>query len=294
MPNFHGLSAEWSRLESSAYVILPVPFECTTCYMKGTEFGPQAIIEASEQFESYDDELGIEPYRAGIHTSSPTDIVFGGPERQNQLIYERWRQLLEMGKIVGMLGGEHSISYGGVRACLEHHPQLTVLQLDAHTDLRESYQGYRFSHASVMRRIRDLTDRTVAVGIRSYSIEEQEYIAEHKIKIYPAAALHEDSDLVESIAADLSGDIYLTLDLDVIDPSLMPAVGTPEPGGLDWYQIISLLRKVIGKCNLVGFDVVELMPIGGCHSSDFTAAKLVYKIIGYDYFKKLKQGQGSP
>ncbi len=288
MANFHNLGPEWSSFDKAAYVILPVPYEWTTSYMKGTEFGPQAIIEASEQLESFDDELGIEPYRAGIHTSLPTDIVNDSPERQNEIVYRHWRELVAAGKTVGMLGGEHSISYGAVRACLERHPDLTVLHLDAHADLRESYQNDRFSHACAMRRIHDLTDRTVSVGIRSFSIEEHEYINKRGIKIYSAEQMNKRPEIVGEIIDGLSGDVYLTLDIDVFDPSIMPAVGTPEPGGLDWYQVVGLLKSVIEKCNLVGFDLVELMPIGGCHSSAFTAAKVVYKIIGYDYYKKLK------
>lgn len=288
MANFHNLPPEWSAFDKAAYVILPVPYERTTSYMKGTEFGPQAIIEASEQLESFDDELGIEPYRAGIHTAPPTDILNDSPERQNEIIYQRWHELVATGKTIGMLGGEHSISYGAVRACLERHPDLTVLHLDAHADLRDGYLGDRFSHAAAMRRVHDLTDKTISVGIRSFSIEEHEYINERGIKIFSADHLNKRPQVYSEIVDELAGDLYLTFDLDVFDPSIMPAVGTPEPGGLGWYQVLGLLKSVIEKCNLVGFDLVELMPIGGCHAAAFTAAKVVYKIIGYDYYKKLK------
>lgn len=286
MPNFHSQTGELAKLENAAYVILPVPYEFTTSYIKGTEFGPQAIIEASDQLEYYDDELGCEPKDAGIHTASPLQIVRGGPERQNKIIYQRWRELLSADKRVGMLGGEHSISFGAVQACLERYPDLTVLHLDAHCDLRDEYLGDRYGHANVMRRIRDLTGNTLSLGVRALCTEERDYIEQSGAKVYTTFQLRKDHGLIQKIIDNLSGKIYLTFDVDVLDPSLMPAVGTPEPGGWGWYETLSFLRAVIGKCDLVGFDVVELCPIGGHHASAFTIAKLVYKIIGYDCCRK--------
>ncbi len=287
LQNYLGIPEEYSRYDSSPYVILPVPYEGTVTYGAGTAYGPNAIIEASHEVELFDDELGVEPYKAGIHTLPPTETTSNGPEVQNEIIHRRFRQLLADGKKVCMLGGEHSISYGPVRACLEKYPQLTVLQLDAHADLRDGYLGQKFSHAAVMRRIRDLTTKTVGVGIRNYSIEESDYIKSAGVRIISAREIQSNQHWIDDVVAELSGDLYLTVDLDGFDPSLVPATGTPEPGGLLWYPTLELLRRAIVKCNLVAFDVVELAPIEGYHAADFLAAKLIYKIIGYDSTRRV-------
>ncbi len=284
--NFLGIPDEFSTFASSPYVILPVPYEGTVTYGAGTAYGPNAIIEASHEVELFDEELGVESYRVGIHTSAPVTITTTGPEEQNEIVYRRCRDLLGAGKRFAILGGEHSISYGPVRACLEKYPELTVLQIDAHADLRDGYLGQRYSHAAVMRRIRDLTKRTISVGIRNFSIEEHDYIRSDGVNIISAQSIHADPQWIEKVAAQLAGDLYVTVDLDGFDPSLVPATGTPEPGGLLWYPTLELLRRAIGRCNLVSFDVVELAPIEGFHAADFLAAKLVYKMIGYDALKR--------
>lgn len=280
--NYLGIPEEKSRYDSSRYVILPVPYEGTVSYGAGTAYGPNAIIEASHEVELFDDELGVESYLVGIHTLPPLETTSKGPEAQNEIIYQRIKGLLKDDKKFCMLGGEHSISYGPVRACLERYPNLTVLQLDAHADLRDGYLNQKFSHAAVMRRIHDLTDKTVGVGIRNYSIEEHEYIKATKTKIVSAQYINSHPSWIDEVVSGLSGDLYITIDLDGFDPSLIPATGTPEPGGLLWYPALELLRKAVSKCNLIGFDVVELAPIEGYHAADFLAAKLIYKIIGYD------------
>jgi agmatinase len=285
LQNYLGIPEDLSRYASSPYVILPVPYEGTVTYGAGTAYGPNAIIEASREVELFDDELGTEPYRTGVHTLPPLETTSGGPQVQNEIIYQRFKRLLADGKKVCMLGGEHSISYGPVRACLEKYPELTVLQLDAHADLRDGYLGQEFSHAAVMRRIRDLTQKTISVGIRNYSIEEAEYIKSAGVKIIAARYINSNPGWIDEVVAQLSGDLYLTIDLDGFDPSLVPATGTPEPGGLLWYPTLELLKRAISKCNLVAFDVVELAPIEGYHAADFLAAKLIYKIIGYDSIK---------
>lgn len=286
--NFLGLDEQESRLDKSRYVILPVPYEFTTTYGHGTVLGPAAIVEASQEVELFDDELKTEPYRAGIHTAELVEVIRESPHKQNQVVYRRYVELVQRGKVVCMLGGEHSITYGTVKACLEKFPKLTVLQIDAHADLRDSYLGDPHNHACVMRRVRDLTDKTVSVGIRNYSTEEHHYIQEHHVRIFSAYEMSRSSDWIEKVAECLNGDIYITFDLDAFDPSLVPAVGTPEPGGLSWYDAVGLLRQVISKCNLVGFDVMELSPIEGEIASNFTAAKLVYKIIAYHDFVQNK------
>lgn len=284
--NFLGIPAENSQAATSPYVILPVPYEETATYGRGTQYGPAAIIAASQEVELFDDELGCEPYLVGIHTAPTAPITAAGAEAQNLIVYEQCRELLHQGKVVGMLGGEHSISYGAVRASLELYPQLTVLQLDAHADLRDGYLGEPFSHASVMRRIRDLTKTTVSVGIRNYSAEEHQYMLTEHVRTFSAIEIFTNPNWVSDVIRLLSGDLYVTFDLDAFDPSILPATGTPEPGGLTWFPVLDLLKRAIFKCHLVGFDVVELSPIEGNHSSDFAAAKLVYKIIGYDAMKR--------
>lgn len=286
LQNYLGIPEENSSFETSPYVILPVPYEGTVTYGAGTAYGPNAIIEASREVELFDDELGVESYRVGIHTLSPLETTSRGPEAQNEIIYQRTKGLLADNKTFCMLGGEHSISYGPVRACLEKYPDLTVLQIDAHADLRDGYLNQKFSHAAVMRRIRDLTNKTVSVGIRNYSIEEHEYIKSANVKIFSAREIHTNPQWIDEVVAQLSGDLYITIDLDGFDPSLIPATGTPEPGGLLWYPTLEFLRKAVAKCNLVSFDVVELAPIEGYHAADFLAAKLIYKIIGYDAQKR--------
>jgi agmatinase len=287
--NFLGIPAVNSQLATSSYVILPVPYEETATYGKGTQYAPAAVIAASQEVELFDDELGREPYLAGIHTAPSVEITSAGAEVQNEIVYKTCRELVHQGKIVGMLGGEHSISYGAVRACLEKYPDLTVLQVDAHADLRDGYLGEPFSHAAVMRRIRELTKKTFGVGIRNYSSEENDYIRAERVAMYSASDAYRNPRWIDELVEQLSGDVYLTFDLDAFDPSLLPATGTPEPGGLMWYPVLELLRKVITKCNLVSFDVVELSPIEGNHVSDFVAAKLTHKIIGYDFQKRLRR-----
>lgn len=286
--NFLGIPAENSQLATSPYVILPVPYEETATYGKGTQYGPAAIIAASQEVELFDDELDREPYLAGIHTAPSVEITSAGAQAQNEIIYKSCRELVQKGKVVGMLGGEHSISYGAVRACLEKYPELTVVQLDAHADLRDGYLGEPFSHAAVMRRIRELTKKTFGIGIRNYSSAENDYIKAEKVSICSAGNVCRNPHWVDEVVEQLSGDVYLTFDLDAFDPSLLPATGTPEPGGLTWYPVLELLRKVITKCHLVSFDLVELSPIDGNHASDFVAAKLTHKIIGYDSLKLLR------
>ena len=283
--NFLGIPTANSQLATSPYVILPVPYEETATYGKGTQYAPAAIIAASQEVELFDDELSREPYLAGIHTAPSLEITSAGAKAQNEIVYKSCRELVQQGKVVGMLGGEHSISFGAVRACLEKYPDLTVLQLDAHADLRDGYLDEPFSHAAVMRRIRELTKKTFGVGVRNYSSEENDYIKAEQVSICSAGNAYRNPRWVDEVVEQLAGDVYLTFDLDVFDPSLLPATGTPEPGGLTWYPVLELLRKVITKCRLVSFDVVELSPIEGNHASDFVAAKLVHKIIGYDAVK---------
>lgn len=268
-------------------MILPVPYEQTTTYRVGTKHAPEAIIAASQEVETFDEELKFEAYRAGICTLDQMEMTTAGPQRMIRRVYGAVKKLVNQGKKVVTLGGEHTISIGAVKAFKESYPRLWVLQMDAHADLRESYQDNRFSHACVMRRIAELTP-FAGVGIRNLSEEEHEFIKKNKTSLFFAQDLSEDDRWKERILRKLGTDVYLSMDMDVLDPSIMPAVGTPEPGGLLWYETLDFLKKLVDQKNIVGFDVVELCPIPGLVAPDFLAAKLIYKIITYMVDKKQK------
>lgn len=278
--NFLGIPEKYTDLKKSRFVILPIPYEGTSSYKKGTSNGPQAIINASKQVEFYDEELNIEPYRKGICTLNELEPDVSGPDKMVEKIYWVAKELVDKKRILIGLGGEHTISIGLVKAHKEKYKDLTVLQLDAHADLRDSYQDSKYSHACVMRRINDLCD-CAGVGIRSISKEESSFAKSKGIKLFFSKDIKDNPGFVDDVLKSLSKNVYLSLDLDFLDPSIMSAVGTPEPGGLDWYETLDFLKKVITNKNVVGIDLVELSPLPGIIASDFLAAKLLYKIIGY-------------
>jgi agmatinase len=287
---FGGLLPEESAFEQAQVVILPIPYEQTTTYGTGTKEGPQAIIAASRHMELYDEELDFEAFRFGIHTLREIETVASGPQAMLERITEVTRDLLRHGKFVIGLGGEHTISFGLVRAFAERFPGLSVLQFDAHADLRDTYQGTPYNHASVLRRISELVP-AVQVGIRSLSREEAEWVKSCGKKLFYAAEVLGSPTIATAISEALTDDVYITICLDGLDPSIMPAVGTPEPGGLGWYDVLRIVRRVAETRHIVGFDVVELFPIPGNFAPDFLAAKLVYKVLGYRYkFGKLHPG----
>jgi len=280
--NFGALPAELSTFESSRFVILPVPYDSTSSYRTGSRHGPTAIIEASRNLELYDHDLDELPARFGIHTYTELEVDASGPDRMTARIAEVAGDLLSAGKVVGGLGGEHSITCGLVKAYSERYPGMSVLQFDAHADLRDVYQGTKYSHACTMRRVRERVDNVSQVGIRSYSADEFSFMKERGITLHPASTWRGDSPQIEAVLSDLGeGPVYVTFDLDVLDPAYMPATGTPEPGGLGWWDALKLLDAVSAKREIVGFDVVELIPMAGTIAPDFLAAKLVYKLIGY-------------
>jgi agmatinase len=281
--NFGGLSEEHSRYETSRAVIFPVPLERTTTYETGTRNGPAAILKASQNMELYDEELEIEPYKEiGIHTLPPIDTMDGTLDEVLSEIFTAQCSLLDDDKLPIALGGEHSITPPLVTAVAKKYQNLSVLQIDAHADLREEYHANPSSHACAMRRVLEVCP-AVQVGIRSLSVEEAEAIPRLNTKIYWAkdVARAPLKSWVAKVLEDLNPNVYLTIDLDGFDPSIIPATGTPEPGGLDWYQVTALLRAVASHKKIVGVDVVELLPQPGHHASDFLAAKLVYKCLGY-------------
>lgn len=278
--NYGGIETEYAAYEPAKFVVIPVPYDLTSTYQSGSRRGPGAILDASANMELYDEELHQETFRYGIHTLPFIDADARGPAEMISAVHRTVAGVIADGKIPVMLGGEHSVSFGAVQAVREAFPALTVLQLDAHADLRESYQGSPFSHAAVARRIAEICP-LVQAGIRSMSVEEAEFLAVSPIKSYPADFILGSGSWCETICGELQGDVYLTVDLDVLDPAVMPATGTPEPGGIAWRDLIRLIREVAKRCRIQGFDVVELAPIPGMVAPDFLASKLVYRIMGY-------------
>lgn len=286
---YGGLLPEQSAFERAGVVILPIPYEQTTTYGTGTKEGPQALIAASRHMELYDEELDYEVFQVGIHTLRELEPDARGPEAMMDRIARVTRELLHHGKFVVGLGGEHTVTVGLVRAFAERFPGLSVLQFDAHADLREAYQGTPFNHATVMRRVSELVP-AVHVGIRSLSREEATWIKQRGARLFYASEVVSTPDIATAISAALTDQVYITICLDGFDPSIMPAVGTPEPGGLGWYDVLRIVRRVAEMRHIVGFDVVELFPMPGNIATDFLAAKLVYKVLGY----RFKLGQRHP
>lgn len=277
---FGGISQDYSSFEAASFVVIPVPYDLTTTYQAGARNGPAAIIDASGQMELYDEELGTETYRTGIHTVDFLEVEAGGPHEMIESVRKKVAGILSYDKIPVVLGGEHSISLGAVQALTEKYPSLSVLHLDAHADMRDSYQGTPYSHACVSRRISEQCP-VVQVGIRSLSSEEATFLKDSGIPSYSSEFVHDHEGWEKEICSKLTDDVYISIDLDVFDPSIMPAVGTPEPGGVYWKALIRLVREVAESCTIRGFDVVELAPIPGMIAPDFTAAKLIYRIMGY-------------
>lgn len=278
--NFGGLESDYTRRDESMFVVVPVPYDLTSTYQSGSRRGPGAILEASGNMELYDEELRQETYLAGIHTLDPLDARAGGPAEMIEAVRETIAEILAAGKIPVMLGGEHSISCGAVKAAKEKYPGIGVLQLDAHADLRDGYQGSPFSHAAVGRRISEFCP-LVQLGIRSMSKEEADFLREGKVRSFSADYILENSDWDDKILDILPEDLYVTIDLDVLDPAFMPATGTPEPGGLTWWNLLRILRKAARTKRIRAFDVVELAPLPGMVAPDFLAAKLVYRFMGF-------------
>jgi agmatinase len=260
-------------------LIWPVPFEKTVSYGVGTKDGPHAIINASRNMELYDEELGCEPADIGIHTLEPMDCE-REPAEMMAVLYSEATRLLKSGKFLCMLGGEHSISAPVIRAHQALYPRLSVLQIDAHADLRDSYDGTPHSHASVMRRVTEFCS-AVQVGIRSLSLEEARAIPTLPVKVFFAKDIVGRTGWIDEVVNALSDQVYLTIDVDGFDPSLIPTTGTPEPGGLFWYDVVNMIRAVTRKRTIVGMDVTELSAAAGNNAPSFLVAKLIYKSLGY-------------
>ncbi len=263
--------------------IIPAPLEYSVCYMKGTAHGPQAILDASSQMELYDEELNCCPIEVGIYTHPILDYRSMDHATALKATGKAVREVLARGQLPFTLGGEHSLSAPVIAAVHERYPDLTVVHIDAHGDLRDEYEGTPLSHASIERRVVDMGIPLLEIGIRSFSPEEAAFL-----KTKPNIAIVWAYQLAKGITTipweRLGQHTYVTIDLDAFDPSEMPAVGTPEPGGLHWYQVLDLFREICHRTTVVGMDVVELCPMPGQTRADFLAAKLVYKMIGYRSF----------
>jgi agmatinase len=291
--NFLGLDEDASDFERARVVILPVPYEATTSFGGGTGAGPGAILETSRYIELYDQELDTDPSQVGIATLPSLSLTGAGPEEALAELRAAYDALLAAGagKFVIMLGGEHSISSAPILAWADRLAgqgrRLSVLQVDAHTDLRPEYEGSAYSHASVMHRVHDRVE-IVAVGIRAIMAEEMHLVRRSdSIHVFLADDIHTGDAWVDDVMSRLGEDVYITFDVDGFDPSLVPGTGTPEPGGLQWYPVMKLLRRVFAERTVHSADIVELAPIPGNPAGDFLVAKLAYKMIGYRFDAEL-------
>lgn len=278
--NFLSLPSEYAALDRARVVLIPVPYDSTTSLRGGARDGPGAMIQASYGLEDYDGELESDVSQVGIHTTPALEPHMGGPAAMVQRVREAVAGYMGPGRVVGVLGGEHSIAIGAVQAHLESYPDLAVLYLDAHADLRDGYMSTPWGHASGARRIHEMCP-LVLVGVRSLCLEERDYIRANSLPSFFWPQSRDDGSLLMDVIAQLPPQVYVSIDLDALDPSLMAAVGTPEPGGMGWYQLTSLLRGVAESRQIVGFDVCELSPGDGPPACSYTAAKLVYKLLAY-------------
>ena len=285
MRPFGDFTAEEMRYESAAIAILPVPYDGTSTWIKGADQGPAALLEASYNLEFYDIETQTEVYKRGIATLPPVTEE-SSPEAMADEVERRVTILLNDGKFPVVIGGEHSVSIGAFRAMAKRYRNLSILQLDAHSDMRDEYEGSSCNHACVMARAKELTPYITQVGIRSSAREEQHNI--NPERVFYAHKIVDEPNWQGRVSSQLTNDVYITIDLDVFDPAYVPSTGTPEPGGLSYREVMSLLRRVIREHNVVGLDVVELCPNPTAKASDFLAAKLIYQFLSELYASKVK------
>jgi agmatinase len=278
---FGAIPEKYSKIETSHIVILPVPYDGTSSWIKGSDKGPDAILDASANMELFDIETNFEVYKKGIYTAPPI-LEKSSPEKMIKAVYNEVLKYIELDKFIVIIGGEHSISIGSIKAFGLHYSNLTVLQIDAHSDLRQKYDGSKYNHACVMARAREIT-KVVQVGIRSMDKEEMEYVIPSNIFYAHNINSSRSNDWIHNVVKNLTENVYITIDLDAFDPAFLPSTGTPEPGGLSWQQINELLALVNEKRNIIGFDVVELCPNPNAKASDFLAAKLIYRLLSMKF-----------
>lgn len=295
--SFGGGDARKVSFAAARVALLPVPYEGTVSYGAGAARGPGAILAASAQLEMYDEELDWCIDEAGLFTLPEAEVAGLGPEEAMEAIHGAALAPLRSGKLLVTLGGEHSITYGVLTALLEMRDRpFSVLQIDAHADLRQTYGGTPHSHACIMARVHDLALPFVQVGVRSCSAPEREFLRASGLErnvfwAHRIAAAGGDDGWMDEVVARLERDVYVTVDVDGLDPTLMPATGTPEPGGLGWYTLLRLLRRVAERRRVIAMDLTELAPVPGLHAPDFIAARLVFKMIGYALLRE-REGEG--
>jgi agmatinase len=280
---FGGTTPTTSDFDNARVVILPVPLDRTTSYVAGTRNGPHEILVASSHMELWDEETESDIHSIGIFTLPEMELPFASMDEVVEDIRRVTAELIARGKFPVVLGGEHSITGPVVAAVAARHPNLSVLQIDAHADLRDSFMGTRHNHACAMRRVLDHAARCTQVGIRSLSPEEAAAAPSLATKIFYDWNMRNDPAWIERVVDSLGETVYITIDCDGFDPAIMPATGTPEPGGLSWREGLALLRRVIEERNVVGCDIVELSPMAGNIAPNFLCAKLVYKILSYRF-----------
>ena len=281
---FGGTLPHAATFESAKVIILPIPLESTTSYVSGTRNGPREILVASSHMELWDDEMNTDIHPIGIHTLPEMELPFDDMGDIMAEIRRVVTAVLDHDKFPVVLGGEHSLTAPVVAAVATKHSGLSVLQIDAHADLRDTYMGTRFNHACAMRRVLEYA-RCTQVGIRSMSTDEAKVAPTLPTEIFYDVNMRHDKNWIDQVVESLGETVYITIDCDGMDPAIMPATGTPEPGGLSWYEMLSLLRAVISARNVVGCDLVELSPLPGIVAPNFLCAKLIYKILTYQFTK---------
>ena len=282
MKIYAGIPEENATLENSKVMLVTVPYDGTSTWGKGADKGPELFLDASENMELYDIETATEPYLEGVYLAGEV-TEDSSPEAMTEAVYQKTKEMLQHDKLFTLFGGEHSVSIGSIRAVGEKYENLTVLQLDAHTDLRPEFHGSTSNHACAVFEANQ-KHNLVQVGIRSCDVEEMQYVP--KGQCFWAHEIAENPNWIEDVLSKVSGNVYITIDLDAFDPSIAPSTGTPEPGGLAWYPTLKLLKKVFEKCNVVAFDIVELMDSANPKPTAFLAAKLYYKMLAYYHLSK--------
>lgn len=282
MNAFLDLPMEYAQLATSRFVILPIRYDGSVSYKRGAGLAPDAIIEASKEIETFDEQLEGEFFQAGIHTHPGIDGAAYSPEQIQEEIYRTALPLLEMGKVPISLGGDHSVTPALVKAAQQARPNLSVLHIDAHGDFRDRYLGSPWSHASIMRRIYDMGIPSVSLGIRSICLEQYDFIRDHDIAILPPEAVEKDTGgAIAKVLSRLTDEVYITLDIDGFDPAIAPGTAIPEPGGLGYYPVLRILEAVGRSRKIAAADIVEVMPIPNNYVTEFLAARLAYKIITF-------------
>ena len=283
MRTYAGIPEENATFENSKVMLVTVPYDGTSTWGKGADKGPELFLNASENLALYDIETNTEPYLEGVFMAGEVSED-STPEAMTEAVYQKTKELLQHeDKLFTLFGGEHSVSIGSIRAVGEKYENLTVLQLDAHTDLRPEFHGSTSNHACAVFEANQ-KHNLVQVGIRSCDVEEMQYVP--KGQCFWAHEIAENPNWIDDVLEKVSGNVYITIDLDAFDPAIAPSTGTPEPGGLQWYPTLKLLRKVFEKCNVVAFDIVELMDSSNPKPSAFLAAKLYYKMLAYYHLNR--------